>query len=388
MRFKIFAGFLICLFIFCSCGETVQTYKEQSLEQTSVLSSLPKETTAAEPKNTPPCVKAVFAGDNLIHKEIYEQAKTGDGYNFDYAYSHVEKLIKGADLAVINQETPIAGEFQPSSYPLFNSPPQLGEKVISIGFNAVSHANNHILDKGEAGLLSTIGFWKDRGILVYGAYRNDEELEAIPTMNINGIVFSFVGFMEHTNGLKLPEGSKAKLVYTSQRDEMKRLIEKADEVSDAVIVSVHWGVEISNTVTNEQRELAKDFASWGADIIIGTQPHTIQTMEYIQGKNSRGFVAYSLGNFISAQDSSPLAMIGEVLSLEVEKESDGIKIKNPKAHPLVTHYEKGKSGVTVYPYEEYTSELAAKHGMNSQCKFNMDFINKIIDENIPLEVRD
>lgn len=349
--------------------------------------------TTAPPPKPDSVVRVVAVGDNLIHSSIYNQAKArskNGTYDFDYAYQYVEGLIKPADIAILNQETPIANDlFPPSTYPLFNSPTQLGDKMINMGFNVISHCNNHILDKGEKGMLATLDFWASRNIMTYGAYRNQADLDNIRIKEVNGIKFSFVGFMEHTNGLKLPADSQAKLIYTSDTENMERLIKKARGMSDVVVVSVHWGVETVNEVTPKQKELAKNFVNWGADLIIGTQPHTIQTMEYLtKPDGGKAFVAYSLGNFISAQ-SYNLQMVGGLIDLNVRKEGSTGKIylENIKAIPIITQYESGFANVRCYPYSLYTEQLANSHGIKAYGKFDMAFVNKMVNDNIPQEFR-
>lgn len=385
--------------IACERGSTPASSSDsQTVNVTSSSVSLAGESSAAssgaEASAIPaadPVVRVFAAGDNLIHSPLYRQAKersAAGGYNFDYAYQHVAGLVAPADLAILNQETPIANDlFAPSNYPLFNSPTALGDKMIALGFNAVSHSNNHILDKGEKGLLATLDYWSSRNMLVYGAYRNEEDLNTIPTKELNGITFSFVGFMEHTNGLHLPEGSDVRLVYTSDTETMKALIQKADAVSDVVVVSVHWGTEITNTITEQQRRLGRFFADCGADVIIGTQPHTLQSIEVLKSPDGRqSLVAYSLGNFISAQERN-LAMIGVTLDFNVSKSlnTGRIDMKDIKAIPVITHYGAGYSDVTVYPYDQYSEELAAAHGVRARGEFGMGYISKIINDNIPAE---
>ena len=374
------------------CGEN-ETKKDSKTDNSASDSSSSSSNVDKESKKDS-VVRIVAVGDNLIHDGIYNQAhqRAKDGtYDFDYAYQYVEQLIKPADIAVLNQETPIANDlFPPSNYPMFNSPTQLGDKMIDMGFNVVSHCNNHILDKGEKGMLATLDYWKSRNILCYGAYRNQADVDDIRIKEVNGIKFSFVGFMEHTNGLKLPKNSESKLVYTSQVDEMERLIKKARSMSDVVVVSVHWGVETTNQVTDAQKSLAKKFVEWGTDLIIGTQPHTIQTMEYLDKPDGgKAFVAYSLGNFISAQ-SFNLTMVGGLIDLNVKKEgSTGkISIEDVKCIPIITHYDAGYKNIRNYPYSMYNEQLAKQHGIHSTKQwFDMKFIDKMVNENIPEEFR-
>lgn len=381
---------IVTLFIMVGCSNiadntNVDCNVVTSEETTSVTTTLPP---APEPD---PVVRVVAVGDNLIHSSIYNQAKaraTDGGYDFDFAYHNVKSLIEPADLAILNQETPIASTlFELSTYPQFNSPTELGDEMIKIGFNAISHSNNHILDKGEEGLIATLDYWDSRNILVYGAYRDEEDLENIPTMEINGITFSFVGFMEHTNGLKLPDDAQAKLVYTSDVDTMERLVKKANEISDVVVVSVHWGVEDSNIIHNTQKELAKKFVEWGTDLIIGTHPHTVQSMEYLNKPDGgQAFVTYSLGNFISAQ-SRNLQLVGLLMDLDITKslKTGTITISNVKAIPVITHYGANYSDVTIYPYNQYNEDLANSHGIRANTTFSMDYINKLLTDYIPEE---
>lgn len=112
-------------------------------------------------KKEPVKISMLSVGDNLIHDGIYEQAKKrskNGGYDFSYAYKNIASTVEKADLATINQETIIAKSYEPSGYPLFNSPQEVGEEVKKIGFDVVNLANNHMLDKGAKGLSEAIDF--------------------------------------------------------------------------------------------------------------------------------------------------------------------------------------------------------------------------------------
>lgn len=331
----------------------------------------------------------VFAGDNLIHDTIYlqAQARTTDGsYDFTPVYERVSKYIKSADFAVLNQETIVTDEIEPSTYPAFCSPGALGDHMIDVlGFDAVSMSNNHILDKGESGLVATLDYWDNDhpDVLRYGAYRNTEDMENIRITEINNITFAFLGYMEHTNGIEHTASQGTELVYLDELDLIERQIKKADELADVVIVSPHFGTEVSNEVTQSQRDLSQKFADWGADIIVGTQPHTLQECGWIERDDgSKAFVYYCLGNFVSAM-SDNRAMIGGLGDITVIKDTETgeITIENPKVIPIITHYGYDYTDVTLYPYSEYNQELAYAHGCTI---FNMDFIDGII-ANVPEE---
>ena len=345
-----------------------------------------------EPEPQPPedsSVRLLFAGDNLIHTPIYRIAHEtagGDGYDFSPAYANLGTLISDADIAVLNQETIISDDFEPDTYPSFCTPTEMAHDMIDLGFDAFSISNNHVLDKGEKGLLSTLDFWESiyPGVPVYGAYKSEEDMNILRILEVNGISFAFLGYMEHTNGLSLPASSPCRVVYTSEEELIEQQVRRAAQAADCVIVSVHFGIEVSNIITDEQRSFSRKLADWGADIIVGTQPHTIQSMEYIdRADGSRAFVFYCLGNFISTMDN-PLSMAEILGRITVEKSgTDGtITLTQPDAVPLVDHFDRTYSYVGVYPLDKYTPEMAAKHAIDG---VSWDFLLKLFRENIPRE---
>ncbi|MBQ8623622.1 MAG: CapA family protein [Oscillospiraceae bacterium] len=368
---------------------TEATTSATTTEATTTVTTTTEATTTAEPEPEFVSVRIVCAGDNLIHRSIYNQAKRRadkndiDGYDFSYVYERVESYIKSADLAILNQETIVTDEFEPSDYPRFCTPADLGSHMIEIGFDAFSLSNNHVLDKDEAGLLSTLNFWDSQeNIIRYGAYKDKEDMENIRTMVVNGITFAFLGYMEHTNGLSLADDAVAEITYLRETELIEAQIRKADEIADVVIVSPHFGTEISNELKTNQINMAKMMIEWGADIVIGTQAHTVQTMEFIEREDgSRGFVYYCLGNFVSAQ-ADPKALVGILGDLTVTKnlETNEINIENVKAIPIITQYGYNYSNIHIVPYAEYTQEMLEKHGADGFTKESIDKVLSYIPE--------
>lgn len=334
-------------------------------------------------------VSFIAVGDNLIHKPIYNQAaaRTSNGYDFSYAYENFAERIAEPDVAILNQETIISAEHNVSTYPMFNSPVELGEEMLEIGFDVFNIATNHSIDCGEKGLISAINFWKSKEAITCGAYLNQEDYKNIPMHEVNGVKIAYVGFTESTNGLSLPDDSEVMLIRAKDETLLQTRIMDAKEIADIVIVSAHWGNEYTHEPTEAQRTLAQKLASWGADVIIGTHPHVIQPIEYITNSDgSRTLVAYSLGNFISAQNRGP-RMLGGVLNFElvVNNTSGDVSFENVKFSGVVTHYGYSYSNLRIYPLEEYTDELASKHGVLSQTsdfslQYLHDIINKVIDK--------
>lgn len=348
-----------------------------------------------KPKPQKMSVRLIGVGDDLIHEGIYSQARKragGKGYDFEFAYKEMEEIIKLADIASINQETMLADIYEPSSYPFFNSPTQLGKHLVNIGFDVFNQANNHSLDKGAKGIISTLDFWRTQPqAQVIGIYRDEDDYNKIRTVEKNGISFAFIGMTELTNGLNLPNGSPIVLMQTSDEQKIKDRIEKAKEIADVVVINVHWGVEYTHTPNNIQRNLAKKMVDWGADIILGHHPHVIQPVEYItRNDGTKGIVVYSLGNFISAQSEGP-RMIGGMLDITItkgynENKNGNIEIANARFIPVVTHYGKGYSNIKTYPFSSYTKEQAQTHGVRQQTpEFGYDYIKNTVENVIDKE---
>ena len=298
------------------------------------------ETTTAPP---PIEVKLMAVGDNLIHTPLINQARAragGNGYDFAACYDGVRDLIAKADLALINQESILASDVAaPSSYPMFCTPTQCGDAVYDLGFRAVLTANNHVLDKGTKGILASLDYWDSKpGVVTFGSYRNEEEFNTPRVLDVNGIKFAFTGTTYGYNGLQFPADSEIIAPLIEDEDRLQRAVEAGKQAADVMVVAIHWGNEDSQIVTDAQRILAQKLVDWGADIILGTHPHVLQTMEYLEKPDgSKAFVAYSLGNFLSGQASAPNLIAG-VAELTVTKDGDEITVGGARFYPTITQY--------------------------------------------------
>lgn len=354
------------------------------------VNTMSENTEASTEARVPKTLKMLSVGDNLIHNGIYEQAQAragGNGYDFSFAYKNVASAIKEADIATLNQETVIAEGYKPSSYPMFNSPKELGNEMVKIGFDVVNLATNHMLDKTTKGLIQAMDYWDTKeGVVRTGAYRNEEELNKVEFIEKDGLKIGLVGVTQHTNGIKLPTDTAVKIIYTDNEEAIKAKIEAAKKECDVVLVNAHWGEEYTNVPTDLQRNLAKKMADWGADVIIGHHPHVIQPVEWIEKDDgSRTLVAYSLGNFISQQNRAP-RMIGGMLRYDLTKDfsSGKVTISNVSFETIVTHFVNNKHDIQIYRLSQYNDTLAkAQASRLKQSDFSMkyinDYVNRVID---------
>ncbi len=307
-------------------------------------------------------------GDNLIHRPIYQQAYArgeGETYDFTDTYAHVADKIAAADIAVYNQETLVAPDFEPSSYPRFNSPRELGEHMVNIGFDVASLANNHTYDKGESGLRNTLEFWQTQEIVTTGAFLSKADSLKIPTVEHEGITFGFVAFTDPDNMLSLPQGSKLVVLQQERLEEITDRVRLASLLCDIVVVLPHWGQEYTTKYSDSQHYIAQVLADSGADLIIGSHSHCLQPIETVTSSDGREVpVCYSLGNFISGQ-TERMRLVGGMVDfvITVDRETKAFTFDDIDFRPVITHYTGNTRNICNYLYADYTEALAQEHGV-------------------------
>lgn len=342
-----------------------------------------------QPKTATVTLTAV--GDNLIHRPIYQQAHARanqQGYDFTYPYENIADYIAAADIAIYNQETIVAPDYEPSSYPSFCSPKELGVHMVDIGFDVVSLANNHSFDKGSAGLKNSLEFWDTQDIVTTGAYLNEQDFNTVSFMESNDVKFGFVAFIDPTNGLSLPADSEMTVLLQSKFDQIEAKIKQAKEECDIVIVIPHWGWEYTTQYNDSQAEIAQKLADCGADIIIGSHSHCIQPIETVTSADGREvLVCYSLGNFISGQ-LERLRVVGGMVDLTITYDFNkkSFNLDDVDFSPIITHYEGGCNNIRIYKFSDYTNDMAQKHGVAAMSGSALsrgyveDLVTSVIDE--------
>ena len=327
------------------------------------------------PDDSSTTISLVMVGDNLIHSSVYKDAKRlagGNGYNFKPIIEYIKEKVQNYDLAYYNQETVLGGtELGVSDYPTFNSPQEAGDAMLDAGFNLVSLATNHTMDRGEKAILSSIDYWKEHEneALAVGTYSSKEERNKVQIREKNGIKYALLSYTYGTNGISVPKG-KEYLVnvwptdlslndpsrdkeYQAYKEQVKKDIETVRNQVDVLMVAMHWGVEYTHEPTAYQKDSAKFLAENNVDIVIGAHPHVIQPVTWIGDT----LVVYSLGNFVSAQmqDQNYNKMVGLMTSLNITKNVKNgkteIKIDNVKNDLIFTYYNKASwSNFKVIPF--------------------------------------
>lgn len=388
----------ICILFLCGCSNKMQdlssmnldevkayadtnkldldvTYEYSDIDKGKIISqSINKDTKIKENEKLEVVVSKglydeyklslAMVGDVLIHSAVYTDAKTNNGYDFTNMVSLVKPLIKNYDLAFYNQETILGGiELGLSTYPQFNSPIEVGDTMLDMGFNLVSLANNHTLDRGEAAINNSINYWNSKDVLYAGSYLSEEDRVKLNIKEKNGITYAMLAYTTATNGLNTPYG-KDYLVDRYDEEKVKEDIKRLRDKVDVLMVSMHWGSEYTHTPTNEEVTIANFLASQKVDIVIGHHPHVIQPITYINDT----LVVYSLGNFLSGQvgEAKNIGMLASIdITKRVDKNGTSITTSNLGTELIYTKYDGYYndnygwicSNYKLYPFKDLSNDI-------------------------------
>lgn len=320
-------------------------------------------------------------GDNLMHMGIVNTGRREDGtYNYTFLFENITEYLAAADIKVTNQETILAGnELGFSGFPKFNSPTQVGDAIAAAGFNVVLHATNHAADQGLAGIEYCASFWEQYPDVLMTGISKDDTASRISYLTIEDITFAILNYtygpnmevlpsnlMGHLNMLCDYDVNTGRISFTALNPQVTEDIMEAEENADIVIVFPHWGTEYQSTPSMYQRNFAEEMTAAGADLIIGTHPHVPQPIEWITAENgNRALCYYSLGNYVSTQKQIECMLEGMAwVTFHVTETDVYISEEDTGVLPLVCHYKSGPVRlVGVYPLEDYTEEMALKHGI-------------------------
>ncbi len=294
----------------------------------------------------------IMAGDMLVHDKIYNEARknaNNNGYDFKPMLTYIKDIVKDYDLAYYNQEVVLGGSsIGLSSYPAFNSPYEVGLDMIDTGFNMVSLATNHTLDRGIKAIENSLDFWNSTDVYTAGSYKTMEERNNIKIKEKNNITYAMLNYTYGTNGIKRPNSYESyvniwdmsnKNSYEEYKNVVKQDIENIRNKVDVLIVAMHFGEEYNFNTTWYQEDSSNFLSSLGVDIIIGTHSHVLGPIKWINNT----LVIYSLGNFLSAHEVVNISnRIGLLSSIDIVKEvkdnNTTIKLENLNNDLIYTYH--------------------------------------------------
>lgn len=343
---------------------------ETGPEQTTTSdTSAPAETTVPEREVTPEptpfpatTIELIGVGDIILHDAVIAGGRTGSGEaEYDYApiFQYIRPIIQRADLAMLNFEGTLAGPPY-TGFPLFSAPDEIADALFDAGFTVAWTANNHILDKGLSGLLRTTQVLRDKGFAVIGT-RLDEEEQTSAIIDVNGIKVGLLAYTYETigtesarglNGIPIPEAALPLLdSFNPYRpnvfaDDFAEMLDHVDRIrkegAELVCLSLHWGEEYQTEPRPYQKQMARELADAGVDIIFGHHPHVLQPIEILQSEitGKHTVVFYSTSNLLAnmlytthgTQGKAQDAIIARVI---ITRDEAGLQVE--KAEYVPTH---------------------------------------------------
>lgn len=408
---------LICVILIDSYKKTKdeQKIEEQNRKNAELMADKDAEAsdTDAVLQNY---VTFMALGQNYMDDNVIQSGATPEGsYNYDFLFSNISSCLQGADVVAISQGMVIAGNSLgvSGSKPSFNSPEELCDAYAAAGIDAVAMANTRIHSMGSAGIQSCIDLFKSKApeLEVLGIHGKTEveETEGVTGVSIvesNGIKIAMLNYTAVLTDSYISNEDSDMVdflgSYANHEANLQQLSEKtlaqidlANKSADFVVVFACWGLEEKQELTGTEEVFAKQLAEAGVDLIIGNRPNYLQEAEWITTESgSKTLCFYSLGNFVSTQDSGAEMLSGIAkVGIKVENGLTVIDESNTGLIPVITQYTyDSASGTTTVlgsiPFAQYTDEMAAGHGVVTRygATFNRAYIQQILEERIPTEL--
>lgn len=263
----------------------------------------------------------IASGDVLIHSAVWEQAQaygraTGRAFDFRPMFAKIRPIVRNADLGICHLEVPLGAPAPYSSYPVFNAPPAVARGVRSAGYDTCSTASNHSYDKGTPGVKSTINNLHERGLKHEGTAKTRNSGRRAAIYDVKGVKVAHLSFTYGLNGFSLPDGKPWLVNVIDGREILRQARNARRRGAKFVVLSLHWGNEYQRTPSSFQTELAQRLTKAGPiDVILGHHAHVVQGIRPVNSV----FVAYGMGNSISAQHTPVDTQDGVLVKLVVDK---------------------------------------------------------------------
>ena len=374
---------LLCLGI-AGCGtgdsQSLSTVEAMSATSGSPADPVPSTNATTTVVPAPITISAAFAGDILIHSQVWKAATVhagGTGYDFTPMFSRIKPIIESVDLAVCHLEVPLVSPGKrPTTNPLYSAPTEIAAAIKFSGFDRCSTASNHSFDKGASGIDATLDEFDRLGLGQSGMARTPAEI-APTVIEVNGARVAHLSYTYGFNGIDAPNGEE----WRSARIDPQRIIADAqaarDKGAQIVIVSMHWGRE-SQTELSDFQNLNADLITKSGliDLVVGHHAHVVQEIKKVNGV----WTIFGLSNLISYLPTTPAfpakTQDGMIATVDLTLNPNGtVDVATPKVMP--TWVDKFR-GVVVRPVLEDLADPSVPDDIKADLSASLERTRSVV----------
>lgn len=221
-------------------------------------------------------MQIAFVGDVMLGRLVNDRLRTADPA---YPWGDTLPILRRADLRIANLECVLAdgGAPEPGKVFTFRSDLKNVHALAAAGIDAVSLANNHVLDYGADAFREMLPALDAAGILHAGAGEDLAAAQRPAVLRAGGTAVGFVAFTDNEPDWDATARSPGVhyVPVAGPEDRAERLLELVRETSSGVqlvIVSAHWGGNWGSEPLPEHRALARRLVDAGADVVFGHSP--------------------------------------------------------------------------------------------------------------------
>ncbi len=233
-------------------------------------------------------MKLALAGDTMLGRGVAQ--RLADDPHHELFAPELVDVVREADLVVLNLECCISarGEPTPGRVFHFRAPPWAAQALANLGVDCVTLANNHALDFGEDALLDTLAHLDAAGIQAVGAGTDLERARAPAVLEAGGFRLAVVAVADHPAEYGA-DADRRGIAYADLQERLPDWLTTFPD-ADAVLVTSHWGPNMTAEPRRYIRRAAKALLDAGATLIAGHSAHVFH------GLAPR--VLYDLGDFL------------------------------------------------------------------------------------------
>ena len=220
-----------------------------------------------------------------------------------YPWGNTLPLLRGADTRICNLECAIADRGTPwSATPKvfhFRSDAKNIAVLNAAHFDAVSLANNHVLDFNNEGLFDMLHHLECAGIHYAGAGTTLKEASEPAIWEVQGRKLGLIACTDNEPNWAASEVHAGVWyvpiqVQDERAHQLFEVVRRTKAEVAYLIVSIHWGPNWGYAPPPEHRPFAHALIEHGADLVFGHSGHIVRGIEMYQNKP----IIYCAGDFI------------------------------------------------------------------------------------------